>query len=180
MKKFALLLALSLTACVSGGNYRDQSVPIQTVPSVDLNRYQGLWYEIARFPVSFEDGCFGVTAEYKINPDGSVLVKNSCRQGSLRAEPRVATARAEPADDSGAKLKVDFVPYVPFTAGDYWVLDIDKGYDTVVVGTPTGFAGWILARQPQISQARLNRGIEALRRNGYDTSQLTMTPQIGG
>ena len=172
--------ALALTACVSGGDYRDDSVPIQTVPSVDLERYQGLWYEIARFPVSFEEGCVGVTAEYTLNPDGSVKVVNTCRDGSLSAPPRTATASAEAADETGAKLKVDFVPYVPFTAGDYWVLDIDEGYQTVVVGTPSGFAGWILARQPQISEARLQRGVEALRRNGYDTEQLTMTPQVGG
>ena len=172
-----VLAALTLTACVGGGDYRDQSVPITTVPSVDLNRYQGLWYEIARFPVSFEEGCFGVTAEYELNPDGSVKVTNTCREGSLSAPPRRATASAEAADETGAKLKVDFVPYIPFTAGDYWVLDIDEGYQTVVVGTPSGFAGWILARQPQIDEARLQRGIDALRRNGYDTTQLTMTPQ---
>ena len=174
------LAALALSACVGGGDYRDQSVPITTVPSVDLNRYQGVWYEIARFPVSFEEGCVGVTAEYTLNPDGSVKVVNTCREGSLSAPPRRATASAEASDDTGAKLKVDFVPYVPFTAGDYWVLDIDEGYQTVVVGTPSGFAGWILARQPQIDDARLQRGIAALKRNGYDTSQLTMTPQAGG
>lgn len=172
--------AFALSACVSGGDYRDQSIPITTVPSVDLTRYQGLWYEIARFPVSFEEGCVGVTAEYALNPDGSVKVTNTCREGSLSAPPRRATASAEAADETGAKLKVDFVPYVPFTAGDYWVLDIDEGYQTVVVGTPSGFAGWILARQPQIDEARLQRGIETLRRNGYDVSQLTMTPQAGG
>ena len=81
---------------------------------------------------------------------------------------------------TGSKLKVDFVPYVPFTSGDYWVLDIDEGYETVVVGTPSGFAGWILARDPQISEARLQRGIAALKRNGYDVSQLTMPAQVGG
>ena len=172
--------ALALSGCVSGGDYRDQSVPIETVASLDLNRYQGLWYEIARFPVSFEEGCFGVTAEYALNPDGSVKVTNSCREGSLDAEPRIATARAEAVDKSGSKLKVDFVPYVPFTSGDYWVLDIDEGYETVVVGTPSGFAGWILARDPQISEARLQRGIAALKRNGYDVSQLTFPEQIGG
>lgn len=169
---------LALSGCV-GGDYRDQSVPISTVPSLDLNQYQGLWYEIARFPVSFEDGCVGVTADYALNEDGSVKVTNTCREGALTAEPRTATARAEAADASGSKLKVDFVPYVPFTSGDYWVLDIDEGYQTVVVGTPSGFAGWILAREPQISEARLQRGIEALRRNGYDVSQLTLTPQAG-
>ena len=172
--------ALALSGCVSGGDYRDQSVPIETVPALDLERYQGLWYEIARFPVSFEEGCVGVTAEYALDPDGSVKVTNSCREGSLDATPRTATARAEAADASGAKLKVDFVPFVPFTSGDYWVLDIDEGYQTVVVGTPSGFAGWILARDPKISNARLQRGVKALQRNGYDANQLTLTPQAGG
>lgn len=173
---FAAIIALSLAAC-SGTNYRDQSVSITTVSQIDLERYQGLWYEIARFPVSFEEGCVGVTAEYSINPDGSVLVRNSCREGSLSAEPRVATARAEAQDATNAKLSVDFVPYIPFTSGDYWILDIDEGYQTVVVGTPSGFAGWVLARQPQISEARLQRGYEVLSRNGYDLSQITLTPQ---
>jgi len=61
---FTALVATTLTACASGGEYRDLSVPIETVEAVDLNRYQGLWYEIARFPVFFEEGCVGVTAEY--------------------------------------------------------------------------------------------------------------------
>lgn len=170
------MLALALSGCATG-NYRDTSVPITTVPQIDLNRYAGLWYEIARFPVSFEEGCVGVTAEYAVNADGSVLVVNSCREGALSAEPRVATARAIAQDETNAKLSVDFVPYIPFTSGDYWILDIDEGYQTVVVGTPSGFAGWILARQPQISEARLQRGYDVLRRNGYDLSQITLTPQ---
>lgn len=172
-----LLAALTLSGCVTGGDYRDTSVPITTLPQVDLNRYQGLWYEIARFPVSFEDGCVGVTAEYKLNDDGSVLVINTCKEGSLTVEPRRATARATAKDATNAKLAVDFVPYIPFTDGDYWILDIDEGYQTVVVGTPTGFAGWILARQPQISQARLQRGYDVLARNGYDLSRMILTEQ---
>lgn len=170
------LLTLGIAGCATG-NYRDSSVPITTVPQVDLNRYAGLWYEIARFPVSFEEGCVGVTAEYALNDDGSVKVVNSCREGSLSAEPRTATARATVQDETNAKLSVDFVPYIPFTSGDYWILDLDKDYQTVVVGTPSGFAGWILARQPQISEARLQRGYDVLRRNGYDLSQITLTPQ---
>lgn len=177
MKHLVLLAALALPACSMGGEYRDESVPMRTVDFVDLDRYSGLWYEIARFPVSFEEGCVGVTAQYSVNPDGTVTVVNTCREGTLDAEPRSSKATATKADETAAKLKVDFVPFIPFTSGDYWVLDLDEGYQTVVVGTPSGFAGWILARQPQISQARVDRGIEVLRRNGYDTSQLTFTPQ---
>jgi len=177
MKRILLVLPLLLAACAGGPSYRDTTVPLATAMQVDLNRYQGLWYEIARFPVSFEEGCVGVTAEYTLNPNGTVKVVNTCREGTLSAPPRSSEAIAETVDSSNSRLKVDFVPLIPFTSGDYWVLDLDEGYQTVVVGTPTGFAGWILARQPQISEARINRGIEVLRANGYDTSQLTFTPQ---
>jgi len=180
MNRLLLMLPLLLAGCVSGPAFRDNSVEIETVEQIDLNRYQGLWYEIARFPVSFEEGCVGVTAEYTILPDDTVRVVNTCREGSLDAPPRSSTASAETVDASNAKLKVDFVPYVPFTAGDYWILDIDEGYRTVVVGTPDGTAGWVLAREPQISQARLQRGYDALQRAGYDLSQITLTPQPGG
>ncbi len=177
MKRFFIILPLLLSACSIGPSFRDISAPIATAMQVDLNRYQGLWYEIARFPVSFEEGCVGVTAEYSLNPNGRVKVVNTCREGSLAAEPRSSEATAEAVDSSNAKLKVDFVPYIPFTAGDYWILDIDEGYQTVVVGNPDGTAGWILARQPQIEDARLQRGYAVLERAGYDTAQMILTPQ---
>ena len=175
MRRLLLALPLLLAACMSGPTYRDTSVPITTAMDVDLNRYQGLWYEIARFPVSFEEGCVGVTAEYTLNPDGTVKVVNTCRQGSLDAPPERAEAVATV--DGPGMLKVDFVPLIPFTAGDYWILDIDEAYETVVVGTPNGTAGWVLARQPEISQARLQRGFGVLERAGYDISRITLTPQ---
>ena len=175
MKRLALALPLLVAACMTGPSYRDTSVPIATAMNVDLNRYQGLWYEIARFPVSFEEGCVGVTAEYTLNPDGTVKVVNTCREGSLTAPPRSAEAVATV--DGPGMLKVDFVPLIPFTAGDYWILYIDEGYETVVVGTPDGTAGWILARQSEISEARLRRGYAVLERAGYDISRITLTPQ---
>ena len=177
MRCILLALPVILTACAIGPSFRDTAVPIATARQVDLNRYQGLWYEIARFPVSFEEGCVGVTAEYTVLPDGDVRVVNTCREGSLTAPARTSEAIAEAVDASNARLKVDFVPYIPFTAGDYWILDIDEGYRTVVVGNPDGTAGWVLAREPQIGEARLQRGYDVLRRAGYDLSRITLTPQ---
>jgi len=106
-----------------------------------------------------------------------VRVVNTCREGSLDAAPRSAEATAKTTDSTNAKLKVDFVPLIPFTSGDYWILDIDEAYRTVVVGTPDGTAGWILAREPQIGAARLRHGYDVLERAGYDLSQITLTPQ---
>jgi len=177
MRRLLFTLPLLLAACAGGTPYRDTSFPIATAMQVDLNRYQGLWYEIARFPVSFEEGCVGVTAEYTVKPDGDVRVVNTCRQGDLSAPAESAEATARAVDSTNAKLKVDFVPFIPFTDGDYWILDIDEAYRTVVVGNPDGTSGWILAREPQISAERLEVGYDVLRRAGYDVSRMILTPQ---
>ena len=171
--------ALLSAACGSGGDYRDESVPIETVESVDLGRYMGLWHEIARFPNSFEEGCVGVTAEYALISEDRVSVLNTCRQGSLEGPVETAEGIAWPVDESNARLKVDFVPWVPFTAGDYWILHLDPDYRVTVVGAPSGDYGWILARAPRIREETLASALGALRENGYDTDRIVMVEQPG-
>ncbi len=176
----SLLAAAALAACGEGGNggeYRDTEVPMQTVETVDLERYMGRWYEIARFPNSFEEGCAGVTADYALRGDGTVSVLNTCRQGGLDGPVETAEGVAEPVDGSNARLEVDFVPWVPFTTGDYWILDLDSDYRVAVVGAPSGSYGWILARTPQVDEAALADALDALRRNGYDTDRLLLVEQ---
>ena len=79
----ALALGILTLAGCSSASYRDTAVPMTTAGPVDLTRYQGLWYEIARFPNRFEEGCVGVTAEYTLADDGSVTVLNTCRKDTL-------------------------------------------------------------------------------------------------
>lgn len=177
MKYLFLIGLTALLAGCAGTGYRNKDVPITPVATVDLDRYQGRWYEIARFPNSFEKGCVGVTADYSIKPSGLVKVVNTCIKGSLNGRKRVAEGTAFPVNLGKSKLRVDFVPLIPFTSGWYWVLGLDDAYRTVVVGNPSGSTGWILAREPQISEARLQWGYDVLRRNGYDVSQMTLTPQ---
>lgn len=153
--------------------YRDTTVPIASKAVFDPARYLGTWYEVARFPVPFETGCVKVTAIYGRNADGSVSVRNICRNpdGSVKSE---ITGTAEIVGPG--RLKVSF-PSVPFGASDYWVLWVDEGYRTAVVGTPNGRSGWILNRDPQIPKDRLNAAREVLDFNGYDISRLMEVPQ---
>ena len=154
-------------------SYRDPSVPIGSKADLDTDRYLGLWYEIARFPVPFEAGCVGVTAEYGLIEEGVVSVLNTCRDpdGSVR------TAIEGQAEIVGpGRLEVSFAN-VPFIRGDYWVLWVDEGYRTAVVGAPNGRSGWILNREPTIPADRLNAAREVLDFNGYDLNQLEMVPQ---
>lgn len=169
----------ALSAC-SSDSYRDTSAPMETAGTVDLERYMGLWYEIARFPNSFEEGCEGVTAQYFLNEDGTVKVVNTCRAGAPDGEASSGEAVAESVSPGNDKLKVDFVPWLPFTAGDYWILHVNEDYTLAVVGEPSGSTGWILAREPVISAEMRAEGEAVLARAGYDVAKLRNTAQPPG
>lgn len=172
MKPLALLAAalLAMTAPAQAAEYRDRSVPMSVVSNLDLSRYLGKWYEIARFPNRFERGCVGVTAEYSLKPSGDIRVLNTCRQGALDGpvEQADGSARVE----APGRLSVTFVPWLPFARGDYWVLYVDPAYSVAVVGAPKGTTGWILSRTPRLSAAKRAKAEDILIKNGYDISQL--------
>lgn len=170
---FAVLCVSALAAC-SSTTYRDTDAPIDTVGQVDLTKYAGRWYEIARFPNSFEKGCANVTADYSLRADGDVTVLNTCdKNGEVTTAEGIATS-VSPDND---KLSVDFVPWVPFTNGDYWILDVTDDYSVAVVGAPAGTTGWILARSPELSPTARAAAEAVLVRNGYDVERLYDTPQ---
>lgn len=170
---------LALASCAGQPDYRAETAPPETVASVDLERYQGLWYEIARYPNRFEEGCEGVTAEYALNDDGTVRVLNTCRQGAVDGPRRTAEGRARVVEDSrGSRLKVQFAPsWVPFAEGDYWVLALDDAYQSALVGDPDGRYLWILARTPKLSDERLDELRAIAADKGYDPNALRMVDQ---
>ena len=174
----AVGLMAALAAC-SGAEYRDTGVEMTTEGPVDLTRYQGLWYEIARFPNRFEEGCAGVTAEYSLNEDGSIKVVNTCREGSPDGPVETAEGRAIATTPDNDRLEVGFVWWLPFARGDYWILDVDDTYQVAVIGNPAGTTGWVLARTPTLLPERLESAYEVLRRNGYDVSRIVLTEQAG-
>jgi apolipoprotein D and lipocalin family protein len=67
--------------------------PVRTVPSVDLARYTGIWYEIARYQNRFQEGCHDTTATYTLRPDGEITVVNRCLKGT-EGQVAEATGRA--------------------------------------------------------------------------------------
>ena len=171
-----LLLATLLVLSACGTVQRDRGAPITTVAQLDVNRYLGLWYEIARYPNWFEDGCVGVTAEYALRPDGQISVRNSCHEGALDGPVDIANGIARV--EGPGKLSVTFTPWLPFARGDYWVLYLTPEYDLAVVGNPSGRTGWILARTPKISTEARERAEAALQANGYDLANLEDVPQV--
>jgi apolipoprotein D and lipocalin family protein len=169
----ALLLALVVAGCASGpvGNH---SVP-EPAKAVEIDRYVGRWYELARYENRFEQDCEGVTADYTARPDGVIDVVNTCRRGAPDGEVGTAEGRAEIVPGSnGAKLEVSF--FRPFY-GDYWILDRGEDYDWAIVGEPSGTYLWILSRDPTPGQAVLDRHLQRAQELGYDLSLVRLVQQ---
>ena len=167
--KSALFISIVLlfTACSS------KNPPLQTVEKVDLQKYLGTWYEIARFEHFFEKDCKNVSANYSMMDEETIKVINKCTKITSN-EFKEAMGRAYAVDSSNSKLKVSF--FRPFY-GDYWVLILDENYEYVVVGTPSREYLWILARNKTITAEVKNSILEKLPSLGFDASKFVWTIQ---
>jgi apolipoprotein D and lipocalin family protein len=176
MNRFAasVFLAFSIAACAAPPVNRTPGQALAVTP-ISLDRYVGRWYEIARFPNNFEEGCAGVTAEYAALPDGKVSVVNTCHKDTPEGQARQSRGTARIVDAATkAKLKVTF--FWPFE-GDYWVLDRAEDYSWALVGEPSGRYLWMLARAPRISDDLKADLLGRLQARGYNTGALTWTAQ---
>lgn len=172
-RRFLLAALLLLGACAT----RPEGPPPATVAAVDLARYAGTWFEIARFPNSFQDGggraCTHTTARYTARPDGTIGVVNRCRdaQGAMVE----ATASAYAVEGTGnSKLRVTF--FWPFY-GDYWVIGLDPAYRWAVVGAPGRNYLWILSRNPAMSPGDYAEAVGIAAAQGFAVNRLRPTPQ---
>jgi apolipoprotein D and lipocalin family protein len=174
----AILVLMSLN--VSGD--QTQKKPLEVVPSIDLVRYAGTWYEIARYPNRFQRECAGtVTATYTLLEDGTIRVVNRCRQGNGEMKEAIGEARRSGEAEPNSKLEVRFAPailsFLPFVWGDYWVIDLADDYSYAVIGEPDREYLWILARSPSMEADTYGRILDRIARQGYDTSKLMRTQQ---
>jgi apolipoprotein D and lipocalin family protein len=151
------------------------TAPLPVVQHLDLERYAGKWYEIARLPFSRQEGCVGTTAEYSLRQDGQIKVVNRCRDGAMTGAERVAEGKAWIVDKkTNAKLKVQF--FWPFR-GDYWVVELGRDYEYAVVGQPSRKYLWILSRSPRLEQETYEGILQRMAARGFDVSRMIRTPQ---
>jgi apolipoprotein D and lipocalin family protein len=150
---------------------------LSQVAKVDINRYLGLWYEIARIDHSFQKGCVASTAEYSLMPDGNIRVVNRCRKNNLEGEITSVEGKAWPkGSDTSAWLKVQF--FWPFR-GDYIIIDLDeKEYRYAVVGHPSRNYLWILSRMPQMDDETYRELLNKISKQGYNLDRIKRFPQV--
>lgn len=148
---------------------------LPTAAKVDLQRYMGAWYEIARLEHHFQKNCIGSSAVYSLRDDGEVTVINRCvdeRDGRIR-EAKGRAWSVDPTDN--AKLKVSF--FWPFR-GDYWIIELGENYQYSVVGAPNRQYLWILAREPFMDEIVYSGIVERLRKQGFPVDNLVRRPAV--
>jgi apolipoprotein D and lipocalin family protein len=167
-----ILSTLGLFAVSAAGTDKP---PLQTVPSVDLQKYMGTWYEIAAFPQRFQKGCHCSKAEYTMTDKGYVKVVNSCRLESPDGKNKIANGKAFVVKGTGnSKLRVQF--FWPFR-GDYWILELPDDYSYVVVGAPNREYLWILARTPRIDESLYKEIVARCAEKAFDVTRLVLSDQ---
>ena len=174
-QKRLFLLAVGAVAPLILLRAQTEQAPMQVVPSVDLARYAGRWYEIARYPNRFQRSCASDTsATYTLRPDGKITVLNECKTPEGRMKSAKGTARVASAKGPNTKLKVTF--FWPFS-GNYWIIGLDPDYRWVLVGEPGRDYLWILSREPRLDEALYKQILEQAKQQGYDTERLIKTRQ---
>lgn len=174
------LVCLTLAACSGRALPPAASqIPVTPVASLDLPRYMGTWYEIAKYPNWFQTKCAGGTnALYSLQSDGRVRVVNRCRRENGDWDEALGEAR--PVGAAGtATLEVRFAPvwlsWLPAVWGDYWVIDLDPGYRLAAVSEPARDYLWILSRTPSVDPAAYQALLHRLEGQGFDLARLERT-----
>lgn len=152
------------------------AAPLETVATLDLPRYMGTWYEVAKFPNRFQRQCAGpASAEYRLLPGGTVQVVNRCPLADGQVDQVVGEARRIGPEGS-PKLEVRFAPawlsWLPFVWGNYWVVDLDAAYQLAVVSEPKREYLWVLSRQPAVAPEVWDALLARLRQQGFDLAKL--------
>lgn len=183
MIKIFILSSFIALAIDSHAQDKNES-PLSVVPSVDLNRYMGTWYEVARLPNSFQKKCAGdVTATYELLDDGGIRVVNRCRKENGEMTEASGRAKRASTDKPNTKLKVLFAPaflsFLPFVWGDYWIILLADDYSYAVIGEPDREYLWILSRTPTMEDTTFENLCAQIRDKGYDLRELKRTKNTG-
>lgn len=171
-------LCFFLLGCTSLA--KDSRPEVQTAPFVELSKYLGKWYEVASIPQSFQKQCVAnTTAEYSMTDEGLIKVLNSC--DTSKGTRDNAEGRAKIVDEkSNSKLKVTFVKIINWIfsfGGNYWILDVDQGYNVALIADPTRKYAWILSRSHELSSAQWVDAEKNYKAQGYDTCKILTSVQ---
>lgn len=181
----SFLVRMCMVVCaalpLSFASAADTAQPLQTIQSLDVPRYMGTWFEIAKYLNRFQKQCVrNTSAEYSLQKDGTVKVLNRCQLASGDMEEAQGQAR-QLGGVKSPKLEVRFAPawlsWLPMVWGKYWVIDLDPEYQMVAVSEPSREYLWVLARTQQVDKAKYDALLQRLKAKGFDLNKLELSPQ---
>jgi apolipoprotein D and lipocalin family protein len=186
VKKFvltALLSALLLIPSVTSAqkNNSVNQTEVKAVSTVDLKRYSGKWFEIARYSNKSQKNCIGnTTMTYTLKEEDKIGVLNEC----LRKDGTVIDAKGEAKivdKTTNSKLEVRYAPgfmaFLSTSWNDYWIIDLDEKYQYAAVGDEDRDNLWILSRTPKINDAAYQNILRRVETMGFKPGKLVKTPQ---
>lgn len=175
LKMTLAVSVLTFASCTPSRTAELNLPELQVVEKVDLQKYAGTWYEVARLPNGFQKDCVATRAIYSVLDDERVKVVNECRKGALDGKLKTIEGSAKVVDkETGAKLAVTF--FWPFS-GDYWIVDLAEDYSYAAVATPERNYLWILSRTAQMDPAEYQGVVARLQEDGFAVEQLIETSQ---
>lgn len=179
LKALPLLFALGMAA--NPANAPAATLPNDSVPALDLQRYSGQWHEIAHLPMFFQRKCVNnITATYSPMPDGNISVTNACVDNAGKRMVSEDTAR--PVRDHQGRLQVRFAPdwlaWLPVVWADYWVVELDPDYRWAVVGGPSHKYLWILSRAPSMDRKLFDEISARAAQRGYPVKDLVIAAPL--
>lgn len=175
MKLIALLIALLIVPNFSFAQNTNDMQSIAADQS-SFSKLFGKWYEIARLPFSYEDGCYGVTSEFTALPNGRIGIQNVCFEGSMQGEKSVYNLSAEYVSSNAFRVVITQIPIIKqLTSFDFEILYVSEDGEIIVIGDPKKTKGWILSRDLNLNQGEIDYAISILRTNDYSVDSLEFT-----
>ena len=169
--RFSLLIPIALTLFTFSACDRTSQIPLDTVATVDLERYSGKWNELARYENFKQTGCVGAIANYQPIPEG-LSITNSCYNGSGRLKAQDKGTLNVLEESNNSKFEIN----IPWSfQNDYWILMLAEDYRYSVVGSPDREYLWIYSRHTVLSPADRETILSTLTTLGFDTDKLYWT-----
>jgi apolipoprotein D and lipocalin family protein len=177
---FICLIMLLCSACATTN--ATQKAVLEVVPSIDISRYMGKWYEVARLPNGFQTLCeSNVGATYTQMGNGKLKVVNQCKKSDGSLTTVEGEARQAHASQQNSRLQVRFAPswlsWVPLVWGDYWIIDLAPDYSYAVIGEPSRAYLWILSRTPKLEGTLVEKILLDVKAKGFDVTKVQKTLQ---
>lgn len=174
MKKLLILVTLALTTVTFAKTESAAHSKLPTAENVEVARYIGKWYSVEALPQIFTRKCVAQSAEYDIINEKTISVHNVCykKDGSTKDINGQAVIKDE---TTNARLEVTFNNFwtrLFRVKGEYVIIKLSEGYDTVMVGTTDRQSLWIMSRTPSIDAETLKEYKALAAKLGFDTSKL--------